>query len=140
MSDEDAVAASVKRISTDTERLTRRNMKECVAEHIQSLCKKDTAFARRTMHPRKNMICCFKYINCMARNYVKQEMEDNDIGDNKKLVKRDKSEWSVIENVVPAIISKELFEKANSMLVDIQGTGKNQRASICSIVRIVGEN
>ena len=79
MSDEDAVAASVKRISTDTERLTRRNMKECVAEHIQSLCKKDTAFARRTMHPRKNMIRCFKYINRMARDYVKQELEDNDI-------------------------------------------------------------
>ena len=79
MSDEDAVAASVKRISTDTERLTRRNMKECVSEHIQSLCKKDTAFARKTMHPRKTMIRCFKYINRMARDYVKQEMEDNDI-------------------------------------------------------------
>ncbi len=79
MSDEEAVAASVKRISTDTERLTRRNMKECVSEHIQSLCKKDTAFARRTMHPRKSMIRCFKYINRMARDYVKQELEDNDI-------------------------------------------------------------
>lgn len=79
MSDEDAVAASVKRIGTDTERLTRRNMKECVAEHIQSLCKKDTTFARRTMHPRKNMIKCFKYINRMARDYAKQEMADNDI-------------------------------------------------------------
>lgn len=79
MSDEDAVAASVKRVGTDTERLTRRNMKECVAEHIQNLCRKDTAFARRTMHPRKNMIKCFKYINRMARDYVKQEMADNDI-------------------------------------------------------------
>lgn len=79
MSDEDAIAASVKRISTDTERLTRRNMKECVAEHIQELCRKDIAFARRTMHPRKNMIRCFKYVTRMARDYVKQEMEDNDI-------------------------------------------------------------
>lgn len=79
MSDEDAVAASVKRISTETERLTRRNMKECVAEHIQSLCKNDITFARRTMHPRKNMIRCFKYITRMAKEYVKQEMEDNDI-------------------------------------------------------------
>lgn len=79
MSDEDVIAASVKRIGTDTERLTRRNMKECVAEHIQELCRKDTAFARRTMHPRKTMIRCFKYINRMARDYVKQEMEDNDI-------------------------------------------------------------
>ena len=79
MSDEEAIAASVKRISTDTERLTRRNMKECVAEHIQNLCHKDTAFARKTMHPRKNMVKCFKYINRMAKEYVKQEMEDNDI-------------------------------------------------------------
>ena len=54
-------------------------MKECVAEHIQELCHKDTAFAQRTMHPRKNMIRCFKYINRMARDYVKQELEDNDI-------------------------------------------------------------
>ncbi len=79
MSDEEAIAASIKRISTDTERLTRRNMKECVAEHIQSLCKKDTALARRTMHPSKNMVKCFTYINRMAKEYVKQEMEDNDI-------------------------------------------------------------
>ena len=79
MSDEDVITASTARISTEVERLTRRNMKECVAEHIQSLCKKDTAFARKTMHPRKTMIRCFKYINRMARDYVKQEMEDNDI-------------------------------------------------------------
>ena len=79
MSDDEAIAASVKRISTDTERLTRRNMKECVAEHIQSLCKKDTAFARKTMHPSKSMVKCFKYVNRMAKEYVKQEMEDNDI-------------------------------------------------------------
>lgn len=79
MSDEDVIAASVKRISTDTERITRRNMKECVSEHIQELCRKDTAFARKTMHPRKSMVKCFRYINRMARDYVKQEMEDNDI-------------------------------------------------------------
>lgn len=79
MSDEDVIAASVKRISTDTERITRRNMKECVSEHIQELCRKDTAFARKTMHPRKSMVKCFRYINRMARDYVKQEMENNDI-------------------------------------------------------------
>lgn len=79
MSDEDVIAASTARISTEVERLTRRNMKECVAEHIQELCRKDTEFARRTMHPRKSMVKCFRYINRMARDYVKQEMEDNDI-------------------------------------------------------------
>lgn len=79
MSDDEAVAASAKRISTDVERITRRNLKECVAEHIQELCRKDPAFARRTMHPKKSMINCFKYINRQAKEYVKQEMEDNGI-------------------------------------------------------------
>ena len=76
MSDEEALEASLKRISTETERLTRRNMKECVAAHIQELCRKDTEFARKTMHPRKSMVNCFKYITRMAKEYVKQEMED----------------------------------------------------------------
>lgn len=79
MNDTDIIAAAARRISADVEKITRRNMKECVAEHIQSLCKKDTAFARKTMHPRKTMIKCFKYINRQARDYVKQEMADNDI-------------------------------------------------------------
>ena len=79
MSDTDLIAAATKRVSEDTERLTRRNMKECVAEHIQMLCKTDPAFAKRTLHPHKSMIKCFKYINRMARDYVKQEMQDNDI-------------------------------------------------------------
>lgn len=34
MSDEDAALFSVKRVSADTERLTRRNMKDRVSEHI----------------------------------------------------------------------------------------------------------
>lgn len=79
MSDDDVIAASTKRISTDVERLTRRNMKECVAAHIQELARKDATFARRTMHPHKNMINCFKYINRMAKDYIQQEMKDNDI-------------------------------------------------------------
>ncbi len=79
MSDADAIEAAIKRIGTETERLTRRNMKECVAEHIQELCRKDTEFARKTMHPRKSMVKCFKYITRMAKEYVRQEMEDNDI-------------------------------------------------------------
>ena len=79
MSDADIAAAAAKRVSADVEKITRRNMKECVAEHIQLLCKKDTTFARRTMHPRKNMVRCFRYINRMAKEYVRQEMQDNDI-------------------------------------------------------------
>ena len=79
MSDADIIAASTRRISTDVERITRRNMKECVAEHIQALCRKDPAFARLTMHPRKSMINCFKYINRKAKDFIQQEMKDHDI-------------------------------------------------------------
>ena len=43
MSDEEVIAASTQRVSTDVEKLTRRNMKECVSEHIQMLCMEDTA-------------------------------------------------------------------------------------------------
>lgn len=79
MSDADIIAASTQRISLDVERITRRNMKECVSEHIQDLCRKDPAFARLTLHPRKSMINCFKYINRMAKDFILQEMEENGI-------------------------------------------------------------
>lgn len=79
MSDADVVSASTERVRTDVERLTRRNMKECVAEHIQSICKSNPAFARKTMHPHKSMIHCFRYINRKAKDYIRQEMEDNDM-------------------------------------------------------------
>lgn len=38
MSDEELMTASTQRVGTDIEKLTRRNMKECVAEHIQTMC------------------------------------------------------------------------------------------------------
>lgn len=79
LSDEEVAAEAMKRVGTDTERLTRRNMKECVSEYIQTLCLEDPAFARLTMHPRKTMIHCFHYINRKAREFVEQEMKDNDI-------------------------------------------------------------
>ena len=75
---EELLAASLKRVGDDTEKLTRRNMKECVAEHIQTLCLSDPAFARNVMHPRKSMIHCIWYINRKAREFVEQEMKDND--------------------------------------------------------------
>lgn len=75
MSDEEVIAASTQRVSTDVEKLTRRNMKECVSEHIQMLCMEDTAFARLTMHPKKNMIRCFQYINRKAWDYVQDELK-----------------------------------------------------------------
>lgn len=79
MSDDEVMAASMTRVSTDTEKLTRRNMKECVAEHIQTMCIEDPAFARQVMHPRKSMIHCIWYINRKAKEFVEQEMKDNGI-------------------------------------------------------------
>lgn len=79
MSDDEVMMASMKRVSTETERLTRRNMKECVSEYIQTRCLEDMALARLAMHPRKSMIHCFHYINRKAREYLQQEMKDNDI-------------------------------------------------------------
>ena len=79
MSDADIVSASTERVRVDTEKLTRRNMKECVSEHIQSVCRKDPSFARQTMNPNKSMVHCFRYINRRAKDYLQQEMKDNDI-------------------------------------------------------------
>ena len=79
MSAEELLAASMKRVSTDTEKLTRRNMKECVAEYIQTMCIEDPGFARKVMHPRKSMIRCFQYINRKAWDYVQDELKANGI-------------------------------------------------------------
>jgi len=79
MSADEIAAASLKRISADTERLTRRNMKDSVSEHIQAVCREDPAFARRVLHPRKSMVHCFWYINRKAREFLECEMKDNDV-------------------------------------------------------------
>ena len=76
MNDAELLAESVKRVAADTEKLTRRNMREAVAEHIQKKCKGDAAFARLVMDPDKSMINCFQYINRKAREYAEQEMKD----------------------------------------------------------------
>ena len=79
MSDDDVMMASMKRVSADTEKLTRRNMKDCVSEYIQTKCLEDPDFARQVMHPRKSMVHCFWYINRKAREFIEQEMKANDI-------------------------------------------------------------
>lgn len=70
-------AASVARIASDIERITRRNMKECVSQHITDKCITDLAFARQALHPRKSMMNCFRYINRQALEFMKQELKDN---------------------------------------------------------------
>ena len=69
------MSESMKRVGTDTEKLTRRNMKECVSEYIQTACLEDAAFARQVMLPQKNMVRCFQYINRKAYEYVQDEMK-----------------------------------------------------------------
>ena len=78
MTDKEVVAASMSRTADDTERLTRRNMKLCVLEVIQTKCLEDPAFARLVLQPRKSMRNCFHHINRQARDYLRREMEDND--------------------------------------------------------------
>ena len=79
LDDEALAAASSKRVGDDSERLTRRNMKQCVTEMIQVFCYEDLDLARQVMHPRKNMVNCFRYITRKAKEFVLQEMKDNDI-------------------------------------------------------------
>ena len=77
LSDADVMVAAAQRASEDTEKITRRSLKECISEYIQTLCFSDPAFARLTMHPRKNMINCFMYIQRKAQEYVKDEIKLN---------------------------------------------------------------
>lgn len=79
MSNDEAMTAAIQRAGADTEKLVRRNMKEMVTEHIQTLCIEDSAFARLTLHPRKSMIRCFQYINRKAFEYVQDEMKASGI-------------------------------------------------------------
>ena len=79
MDNDEVMAASMRRVSADTERLTRRNMKECVSEHIQTLCLESPDFARLVMHPKKNMIHCFRYIYRKAKDFIEQDMKDNNV-------------------------------------------------------------
>lgn len=79
MNDSEAVAASTKRIQTELERITRRNMKDCVAAYLAEQCAKDPAFARQVIQPKKSMVSCFRYITRKAEAYAKQEREDNGV-------------------------------------------------------------
>lgn len=79
MSDAELLNAAIERTATDTEKLTRRNLKEFVAEFIQTKCCEDPAFARLVMHPQKNMVRCFQYITRKAYEYIQDEMKANGI-------------------------------------------------------------
>ena len=77
LSDQDAMMEAMKQLGEDAEKLTRRNMKECIAEHIQTMCLEDPAFARKVMHPKKSFVHCIWHINNKAAEFVKEEMKAN---------------------------------------------------------------
>ena len=79
MNDAALLEAVMARVATETERLTRRNMKDAVAEHVQARSREDIAFAMQVMDPEKSMANCFRYINRKAREYAEQEMKDQGI-------------------------------------------------------------
>lgn len=79
MSEEELMKESMTRITADTEKLTRRNMKECVAEYIQTVCFGDIEFARMVLNPRKSMLHCFQHINKKAYQYIQDELKANNI-------------------------------------------------------------
>lgn len=59
---------------------------------------------------------------------IQNRYETVGFGDNKKLVKRDKSEWSIVENQVPAIVSGELFDKVNSLFSGYTGNRQKPKS------------
>lgn len=59
---------------------------------------------------------------------IQNRYETIGFGDNKKLVKRDKSEWSIVENQVPAIVSGELFDKVNSLFSGYTGNRQKPKS------------
>ena len=77
MSPEELEKAAMARIGDDLEKITHRNLKEYVAEHIQTKCIEDHDFAKLTLHPNKNLVKCVLYINRMALEYLKNEMKVN---------------------------------------------------------------
>ena len=77
LSDEDVMMEAMKQLGADAEKLTRRNMKECVAEYIQTKCLEDPGFARNVMHPKKSFVHCIWHINNKAAEFVQEEMKAN---------------------------------------------------------------
>ena len=74
--DEDALRLeAIQRISSATDKMTNRSMKESVSAHIREKCEQNPAFARLALHPRKSMLHCIQYIYRQAKDYLQKEME-----------------------------------------------------------------
>lgn len=73
MDSETASKTSIEAITKGIERMTRRNMKIEVGKFIQQECEHDPEFARLIMHPRKDILRCFKFINQKACDHLIEE-------------------------------------------------------------------
>ena len=47
---------------------------------------------------------------------IQNKCETVGFGDNKKVRKRNKEDWSVVEGAIPRIVSDEMFDEVNKML------------------------
>lgn len=62
-------------LSKDIERITQKTMKECVGAHIINASQHNEIIAQHVLHPEKNSVNCFKYINRKAREYLEEYMK-----------------------------------------------------------------
>ena len=62
-------------LSKDIERITQKTMKECVGAHIINASQHNEIIAQHVVHPEKNSVNCFKYINRKAREYLEEYMK-----------------------------------------------------------------
>lgn len=100
MSDDDVMQASMNRVSQDTERLTRRNMKLCVMEDVQTECLADPAFARLVMNPKK-MLTILKEISFRG-GAVERDETDTEVT-RKNLEKLENALNSEVEHTSDAV-------------------------------------
>lgn len=72
---DELLAAAKNNITTGVERITRRNMKESVAAYIIKLSQESEDLSRNILHPKKNIVNCYRYINRKALGYAEEQMK-----------------------------------------------------------------
>lgn len=61
---------------------------------------------------------------------IQNKCEVVGFGDNKKIRKRDKKDWSIVENAIPRIVSDEVFNEANERIMSqSRGVEKGKKKS-----------
>ncbi len=75
MTPEELAAKAKESLTIDIERITQRQMKDCVGAHIISASQQKEIIARHVFHPKKNMVNCFRFINRKAREYLEEYMK-----------------------------------------------------------------